>query len=177
MVERLPEFIDPLHLAEKRAELKGQLFLSGLDRLSDLLYDDSGVVAVDLSFSREGRLATMEGRIYAKLDLVCQNCAQRLGLTVHSHFKLGVVNTISQADRLPANYEPLLCEEGQKLPLKDIVEDELLLALPAFPKHEHPCFASEYMTDKAVLSEECSSDGSTENPFAILAKLKNTGDT
>jgi len=176
MVDRLPELIDPLHLAEKRAELKGQLFLSSLDRLSDLLYNDSGVVNVRLSFFREAKLATVEGKIHAKMDLICQNCAQSLGRMVHSSFKLGVVNTIAQADRLPADYEPLFCGEGQKLPLKDIVEDELLLALPPFPKHEHPCFASEYLTDKMPVEENGNTD-STENPFAILAKLKKTGDT
>ncbi len=176
MVDRLPEFIDPLHLAEKRAELKGKLFLSSLNRLSDILYSDSGVVNVSLSFSREERLATVAGQIYATLDLICQNCAQPLGWTVHSRFKLGLVNTIAQADRLPADCEPLLCEAGQKLPLKDIVEDELLLALPAFPKHEHPCFALEYLTDKTPADEIDKTD-STENPFALLAKLKKPGDS
>jgi len=176
MVDRLPELIDPLHLADKRAELKGQLLLSSLDRLSDILYNDSGVVAVSLSFFREKRCATVVGQVDAKLALICQNCAQSLDWTVHSRFKLGVANTMAQADRLPPDYEPLLCAEGQKLPLKDIVEDELLLALPAFPKHEHPCFAAEHLTDKAAVGEN-GKTGPTENPFALLAQLKKPGDT
>lgn len=50
MLDRLPEYIDPLHLADKRGELKGQLSLSILDRLAEKLHDDTGIVAVDLFF-------------------------------------------------------------------------------------------------------------------------------
>ncbi len=177
MVEQLPELIDPLHLAEKRAELEGRLFLSGLDRLSDSLYSDEGAVAVSLRFFREGRWAIVEGQIYATLNLICQNCTQPLEQAVHSRFRLGVVTSIAQADRLPADCEPLLCTEGQKMPLKDIVEEELILALPAFPKHDYPCFASEHLKDRAAPSKESRVADSTENPFALLAQLKKTGDT
>jgi DUF177 domain-containing protein len=48
MLDRLPEYIDPLQLADKRAELKGEIPLSSLDRLADTLLNDTGTVAVDL---------------------------------------------------------------------------------------------------------------------------------
>lgn len=48
MLARLPEYIDPLHLADKRGELKGQIPISSLDRLADVLFNETGAVAVDL---------------------------------------------------------------------------------------------------------------------------------
>ena len=77
-------------------------------------------------------------------------------------------------DRLPEDYEPLLVEEG-KIPLKNIIEDEILLILPAFPKHPHTCFVQKFDNNSVVplVSDEQSTP---ENPFSILAKLKNTGD-
>lgn len=174
MLARLPEYIDPLHLADKRGELKGQIPVSSLDRLADMLFSDTGVVTVELFFGREGRLAKIEGQIDAVLELECQNCLQAVSWTVKNSIKLGIVTSIDQADRLPEDYEPLLVDEG-KILLKDIVEDELLLILPTFPKHQHNCLAQKPDNNKVDhLSNEQQSP--TENPFSILAKLKNTGD-
>lgn len=174
MLARLPEYIDPLHLADKRGELKGQIPVSSLDRLADLLFNDEGAVAVNLFFGREGRLAKIEGRIEAVLELKCQNCLQAVQWPVKNSIKLGIVTSIDQADRLPENYEPLLVDEG-KILLKNIIEDELLLILPAFPKHQHECLAQKPGNKKVdfLLNEQQSPP---ENPFSILAKLKNTGD-
>ncbi len=174
MLARLPEYIDPLHLADKRGELKGQILVSSLDRLADILFSDTGAVTVELFFGREGRLAKIEGKIEAVLELECQNCLQAVQWPVESSIKLGIVTSIDQADRLPENYEPLLVDEG-KILLKNIIEDELLLILPTFPKHQHDCLAQKSDSHKVdFLSNEQQS--STENPFSILAKLKNTGD-
>ncbi|WP_036252415.1 DUF177 domain-containing protein [Methylobacter sp. BBA5.1] len=174
MLDRLPEYIDPLQLADKRAELKGEIPLSSLDRLADTLLNDTGTVAVDLFFGREGRLAKIEGHIEAILELECQSCLQAVKWPVSAEIKLGIVTSIDQADRLPEVYEPLLIDE-EKILLKDIVEDELLLALPTFPKHQHDCSVPDADFNKeASSSEEVQSP--PENPFSILAKLKKTGD-
>ncbi|MDO9424506.1 MAG: YceD family protein [Methylobacter sp.] len=174
MLARLPEYIDPLHLADKRGELKGQIPVSSLDRLADLLFDDTGAVTVDLFFGREGRLAKIEGHMEAVLELECQNCLQAVQWPVKHTVKLGIVTSIDQADRLPEDYEPLIVVEG-KMPLKNIVEDELLLILPAFPKHSHNCLADKSGNKEAdfALNEQQSP---TKNPFSILVKFKNTGD-
>ena len=56
-----------------------------------------------------------------------------------------------------------------------IIEDEILLILPAFPKHPHACFVQKIDNNSVdpLVNDEKSS---AENPFSILAKLKNTGD-
>lgn len=174
MLARLPEFIDPLHLADKRGELKGQIPVSKLDRLADMLFSDAGAVTVELFFGREGRLAKVEGQIEAVLELECQNCLQAVQWSVKNAVKLGIVTSLDQADRLPEDYEPLLVDEG-KILLKNIIEDELLLILPTFPKHQHDCLVQKSDGKKVdFLQDEQQSP--TENPFSILAKLKNTGD-
>ena len=174
MLARLPEYIDPLHLADKRGELKGQIPVSSLDRLADILFNDTGVVTVELFFGREGRLAKIEGQIEAVLELKCQNCLQAVQWTVKNDIKLGIVSSIDQADILPEDYEPLLVDE-EKILLKDMIEDELLLVLPTFPKHQHNCLAQKTGNDKVDHSFN-EQQSPTENPFSILAKLKNTGD-
>jgi uncharacterized protein len=174
MSDRLPEYIDPLHLADKRGTLKGQIPIKSLDRLSEILANDTGTVTLELFFGREGRLAKVEGHIEADLELVCQNCLEAVKWPIDCLVKLGVVASIDQANRLPEDYEPLLVEEG-KIPLKNIIEDEILLILPAFPKHPYNCFVRKSDDNNLVPlanDEQLTSD----NPFSILAKLKNTGD-
>ena len=68
MLSRLPETIDPTHLADIRGELKGQVPISNLDRLTEMLVIDLGSVDVDLYFSREGSVPIVEGRIKATLQ-------------------------------------------------------------------------------------------------------------
>lgn len=175
MSARLPEFIDPLYLADKNAAIKGQMPLDALDRLAEKLFDGTGALSIELFFYRDGRIPVIEGRLQAKLNLKCQNCLASLAWSIDTEIKLGVVTTIEQADRLPEDYEPLMYE-GDNILLKDIVEDELLLALPIFPKHDHVCFDAGIQTDKIAIPEDDGQPSSRKNPFSILANLKNTGD-
>ncbi|MDD5579710.1 MAG: YceD family protein [Methylobacter sp.] len=175
MLNRLPEYIDPFHLADKRGILKGQIALNSLDRLRGALSNDEGFVAIDLFFAREGRLAKIDGRITANLSLECQNCLQALEWPIDNVVKLGIVSSIDQANRLPDDYEPLLVGEENIL-LKTIIEDELLLILPEFPKHQHNCFipnSGNNQLDPLFVDKP----SSIENPFSILTKLKNPGDS
>mgnify|MGYP003392586720 CR=1 FL=1 len=173
MSDRLPEYIDPLHLADKRGALKGQIPLKSLDRLAEMLINDTGLVAVDLFFGREGRLAKIEGRIQAVLALKCQNCLEAVEWPIDCTIKLGIVTSMDQANRLPEEYEPLLVED-EKILLKNIIEDEILLVLPAFPKHQHRCFVPK--PDNNNTNSVANDKPSSPNPFSILAKFKNTGD-
>jgi uncharacterized protein len=84
------------------------------------------------------------------------------------------VSSIDQANRLPEDFEPLLVE-GDTIPLTDLIEDELLLSLPTYPKHQHSCFAANSDKIKTTTSVPDSSS-LPENPFSILATLKKSGD-
>jgi len=174
MLDRLPEYIDPLQLADKRGALKGQLPLKSLDRLAEMLVNDTGTINVELFFGREGRLVKVDGHIKTVLELECQNCLKAVNWPIDCTIKLGVVTSIDQANRLPEDYEPLLVEEG-KIPLKNIIEDEILLILPAFPRHQHTCSVPKADNNGIDLLVS-GGQSSSETPFSILAKLKITGD-
>lgn len=174
MLDRLPEYIDPLQLADKHGALKGQMPLNRLDRLAEMLIDNTGYISVELFFSREGRRAIIEGKLEAVLQLTCQNCLQALEWPVNASVKLGIVTSMDQANRLPEEYEPLLVDE-EKILVKDILEDELLLILPTFPKHPHHCLIQNGNNDRNDSATKIN-ESTPEHPFSILANLKNTGD-
>ncbi|MGR8979918.1 MAG: YceD family protein [Gammaproteobacteria bacterium] len=173
MLDRLPNYIDPLYLAEKRSVLKGDIPLNSFDRLADMLLDDSGGVSIFLSFGKVGKQALIEGKIESVLTLVCQNCLQALAWPIDHTLKLGLVNSIDEADRLPENYDPLLLKED-KILLKDIIEEELLLILPQYPKHQHDCLNRDKGAGKTDKASKHKQTTTKENPFSILSNLKSS---
>jgi len=51
LFETLPKEIDPIKLADQRVHLKGQINLSELPRLSEIILDEKpGEIVIDLSF-------------------------------------------------------------------------------------------------------------------------------
>jgi uncharacterized protein len=137
MLNRLPDFVDPIAFAEKNARLDGRVGLAQLGRIQNELMDVSGDVQVQLDFRREGRLVIVDGVIGASLKLQCQRCLEPLDWPVRSVVSLGVVRSLDEAERLSERYEPLLVDESEQISPKAIAEDELLLALPLFPHHDH----------------------------------------
>lgn len=176
MSDRLPEIIDPIVFAERRIELTGKISVKALPRLDDLLLETTGEVAVYLSFDKQGRHAFIDGTADAKLIMQCQVCLEAVEVPVHTTIKLGIITALEQADRLPTGYDPLFIET-EKMLLKEIIEDELLLNLPSFPKHDVDCIKFEHRSTEALkVVIEPITPPTSKNPFAILAKLKTTGE-
>jgi len=164
MSERLPLFVDVVRYAETGRRLTGELPLSGMTRLLPLLHDASGSVWLDLQFGKdEMKVAVVRGEIRAQVRLQCQRCLQPFDYPMQVKCALGAVTSEAEAEKLPADYEPLLVT-SQNIPLAAIVEDELLLALPAAPLHkEGEC---------PVPVRSADTQAPKTSPFAVLSQLK-----
>ncbi len=168
MQNRLPEIIDPLNLADKRGELHGQIPLKQLSRLTENLVNDEGVVAVDLYFGREGRMPKIDGNLKTTLNLQCQNCLESVEFDINHSVNLGIATKFEHVERLPNDVEPLLLEEETML-LATLIEDELLLNLPYYPRHSQDCMANEIVKKYTVAFDEAATK--KPNPFSVLANL------
>ncbi|WP_428356606.1 YceD family protein [Methyloprofundus sp.] len=172
MSDQLPELIDPVVFAERQSHIQGRLNLRRLDRLADILFDGKGELKVDLQFYKEGKVPIIEGSIVGQVTLVCQSCLQALDWSVDKPVKIGMVQTIEQADRLTGEFEPMMVSD-EKMSLPGLIEDEVLISLPDFPRHEQKCLQYQ---PAVKLAEPKITKQESENPFAVLAKLKITGD-
>lgn len=168
MSEHLPEFVDPRVMAEKRRRFSGAFPFARMARLMDQILCAEGAAQGELEFGKDGRYATVTGKVEADISVQCQCCLAPIRLAVRSMVSLAVVSSLDEVDRLPEHYEPLLLE-GDRVALSDIVEDELLLAIPAVPQHEK----CETPVVKAPKAESADFPAGPVNPFAILAELKN----
>ncbi len=172
MLDRLPISIRPVSFSERGKTLSGVFEISVLNRLSDMLQDTSGIVEIDVSFEKEGRVPTIQGNIKTNLKLECQVCLSQLELSIDRDFKLGFVTSLEQADRLTKDCEPFIMEDDN-ISLVELIEDEVLLALPDIPKHDYECVKR---NDEDITIVDDEQQLRSDNPFSILVKLKNTGD-
>ncbi|MCB1622394.1 MAG: DUF177 domain-containing protein [Thiothrix sp.] len=177
MSDRLPIEINPWRLIEQRRQLHGVLPLAQLPRVQEVtVADTAGEFEVSLDFlTSESGLPMIEGWVRGRLELVCQRCLEPMSQAVDAVVR--VVLTASQTDRQPeeAGYE-LCIVDDERLHLPDFVEDEILLALPASPRHESCEPARPLQEVSAVELAEIEGQGRA-NPFAALKNLKDWNKT
>jgi uncharacterized protein len=169
----LPERIDPLRLAESGRELRGSLPLAALQRLVPSLHATEGVVDVELSGTKEGRIRRLDGHLVTTLKMVCQRCLEPVTLPVEVRFRLGMVTSEEQAERLPEELEPLLITEPTLL-LAELIEDELILALPIVALHPADSACAARVPAAVQAEPEEPDEKPRKNPFAVLSQLKNS---
>ena len=128
------------------AEITGQWPISKLDRLADQLAGDDGELSALLTLGKQGPVFFMRGSVSVTFQVICQRCMQVMDLPLSVEINLALITDQSQEDKLPEDFESLLVEEG-KVSLPDILQDELLLAMPLVPMHDTDC--SEYLQQQA----------------------------
>ena len=172
MSDHLPSYIDPIALADKRARLQGILPIISMARIQEeLLACDEGT-KIDLSFHKDGRIAIISGSINADITLQCQCCLKPMMINIEHVVSLAVASSVDEAQRLSERYEPLVMS-SETIALSELVEDELLLALPMIAQHDH----CELTGLKPVADLGPGDKTETkENPFAILKQLRKTGE-
>lgn len=135
----------------------------------------SGQAEVAFRFRRDdAHKRVLEGRVRALLQLRCQRCLGAVEWPVDASVRLVLVEGLGEAAALPDAYDPLVIEDGA-VRLRDVAEDELILALPVVPRHEASrCRAS--ASEVSARTVVTAGEPIREKPFAVLAEWKRRGD-
>lgn len=157
--------IDSLEFARRHGTLSGRLQLNTLPRLAEALFDASGSLDFEVSGETAGGEAFLAVKLEGALPLICQRClgALAFALSVRSRMMLVEPGAAWPDDGQVGGLEDEACdaiEASRELDLAPLLEEEILLALPIAPRHEHcePPVAT-------TVSKEAS-------PFAQLARIK-----
>lgn len=152
-------------MVEARRQFRGVLPVASLSRLREALADVRGLVEYELEFGRDALgVPFVAVRARAGLNLQCQRTLDVFEHPLDVDVRLGVIGHEREEAALPPGYEPLLVEDGVLEPAK-VIEDELLLALPAFPVKPGSEPPEEGQEVQQVSRRE-------DNPFAVLRELK-----
>jgi uncharacterized protein len=154
-----------------RRSFEGTLPIAALTRLRGMLAGDLGVVEYELDFGRDSLgISYVDVRVRASLIVTCQRSLEPFALPVTVDTRLGLIKLERDEAALPPEYEPLLVAEDGRLSPADVIEDELLLALPLVPVNPESSLPDEVTSHE--LEEGISDQGCSENPFAVLRELK-----
>ena len=164
MSATLPAVVDVWRMVSARRQFEGSLPLSAFARLRDSLLDAEGEVRYALEFGRDaGNQAFVEVRADAELPLLCQRTLERYLHRIRLVQQLGLVTSEAQESALPEHMEPLLVPESGELQPADLVEDELILALPVVPMNPDSTLPDAYRHEE---------EEDKQNPFGVLSALK-----
>ena len=178
-----PRDFDPFRLdvaafAKAAGQLDGRWPLAQFDRLTESAVGgprapEAG--AVDWSARGESRpMRGGESQVWLHLTaatsvpLECQRCLKPVDTALRIERSFLFVHGEDAAAQLDADSDDDVLALTRALDLRELIEDELLLAMPIVPRHDRCPEPLQAPTDDAPLEEK-------PNPFAALAALKRTG--
>ena len=130
--------IDGLEFARTGSKLHGAWPVAGFSRLRDALRSDEGTLHYDLrGVPQERGYPALRLKVVGALQLVCQRCLGALEFPLHIDVSLGLAATQAEIDAETLEAEgPERIVASPEMPVRDLVEDEVLLAMPLAPRHE-----------------------------------------
>jgi|APFre7841882724_1041349.scaffolds.fasta_scaffold10859_4 uncharacterized protein len=170
MSAALPDVVDAWRMVSSQRRFQGSLPLRDMRRLRDSLASDAGEAHYDLEFGRDAvGVAYLAVRVEARLPLTCQRSLETFALPVSVSTQLGLIAHERDEAALPPGFEALLVQDNE-LHLREVVEDELILALPVVPVKPGLDPDSKFVYETAPEGED--EEPAAPNPFDALAKFR-----
>lgn len=166
-----PPWFQPLEvdrLARGEAEIDFDVPLAELPRLKARIPGIGGSVHGAARFGRQSDFAVAELSLTGKATLQCQRCMQAMELPIESTTHVALILAEADAAEVPEELEPVLARSGS-ISAGELVEEELLLALPIVPLHEELRECA--VPPTAPLVSAAAAEHVTQRPFAGLAEL------
>lgn len=167
---KLPVTIDPYKSAQRRLECNGYFVSTGLERLLAESGKASEQVNVIVKFDvDEQGLVLITGEASTSVSLTCQRCGENFEQDLMvNNFSFSPVKKEGDEDRLPSSYDAVELDENGEVNLRDLVEDELLLAIPLIPKHDLKDCSGKTESSWGTLPDTLEKP----NPFDVLKQFK-----
>ena len=169
---KMPVTIDPVKAAQKRSDYEGFVPLVNLTRLTESLLNPQGEVAVRVECGTDQQgLTVIQGSASCEVSVTCERCSESMTVSLDCNFAYTSVKPGDDAalELIPERYDVIEKNEHGEINLRQLVEDELILALPLFPMHDEAVCA----VSAALMSfGDIGPEPEKPNPFAVLAELK-----
>jgi uncharacterized protein len=154
-------YIDNVKFAKSGQKLSGTLDLAVIQRVQEI-GEYSGIVEYTLAGSMDNlNRSILKLSIYGKITALCQNCLERMELTLDNQSQITIFYTEDQLDAaLFADGESEV-DDGiiaeTEFDVMQLLEDEIIILLPYASKHES-CIGLSYHDDE-------------ESPFSVLKHI------
>ena len=168
----LPKLVEPRRLAEQRVTLQGQLAIADMPRVAEVAQSSETRAQVEFCFFRdEDQRIRVTGHVKGCIDLICQRCLEPVNTEFDQSVELVAVWGDDQSKAVPREFDPW--EVGEQANLYELIEDEILLALPVVVMHPPgACQAPFFSQAEEILEQK---EG-RQRPFDILRDLTKSSD-
>ena len=159
--------INPLEFARRGEQLAGETPLEALPRVQSAVLGAEQPLVWRLAGNLDAwQRPVLSLRITGEVRVVCQRCLEAMPWPLALATDVVLFRNeeqLADAEALDPEIEALLLDEAQDV--RQLLEDEILLAIPFAPLHDS-------CSPKGVKAEP---EASAPNPFAVLAALKKRG--
>ncbi len=179
----LPDKLDVVAFARDGGQLSGELPAVSLVRFSDAAAPEAPASTwPPVKWSAKGERREPRGapaqtwlhlEAVAESHLTCQRCLRPVQEPVEFARWFRFVHDEAAAANIDAESEEDLLVISRNFDLFELIEDELLLALPLVPRHEECPEPLKAAVDPSLADAELTTD--RPHPFAALAALKKQG--
>ena len=155
-------------------EWAGEVIPNSFERLATILATEHAQsnILLKANLYRRNDVLHLAFTLTGEVWLTCQRCLQPIVIDLTDDYDIALLDNESQIRLVNEEQDYLLLDEiiteqspERLLPLKKVVEDEILLKTPMAPKHDD-CEMTVEQFGEIPEEEE------SENPFAALASLK-----
>jgi uncharacterized protein len=165
------DLVDCARLAEEAAALRRVYEMGELPRLRDLLAEPRGTLSATFAFTKlaSGRPGARVS-IEASPQLVCQRCMQGFGLRATGASEIEFATSEDPAESESESEREFFRMENGRVSLRELAEEELLLALPISPACNSPQSCGK-APSYAAGDETAGATGDMRRPFSALQDL------
>ncbi|HJV87023.1 MAG TPA: YceD family protein [Noviherbaspirillum sp.] len=159
--------IDAFEFCRLKERREGEIAIADLPRLADESADRAGSVSWELQGGVDERgHAQLILSVKGAINLMCQRCLTPFSFEIASESILVLASDEASADEIDAQLADEAVEVivgSRNFNITQLVEDDVLLAIPSSPKHE---VCPDHVMPTAEKAVE------KESPFAVLKNLK-----
>lgn len=169
MTGRLAEQFYPRRLARAGAHLDGTIASESMTRLTEICGTTVADPLIQLVFGiSEFDFPCITGKVAASADIECQRCLESIRVQLAVDIRVAVLWPSDDQNRARAEVAgwSVLELKDEAVLLAKFVEDEVLLELPDYPKHEDLTGSSCQIGDEFMPTRQ-----DVETPFGKLAGL------
>ncbi len=112
------------------------------------------------------------GTVRARMTATCQRCLGDTPIDIDRGVELILVRSDAEAARVWEDYEAYEVGEDERIYTRDLIEEELLLALPLILTHADPAHCNVPTPGEEDVADKKQGSETRENPFDALKGLR-----
>jgi uncharacterized protein len=170
MSEPWSQLSDVDRLADRHAEVAFEIPLDQMPKVREQFASAGGRVRGVARFRREAGFRVAVLTLSGSAGLVCQRCLEPMQVPIEGSAHVALIVSEDEADRVPPEFETVHVPEN-RIRVRDLVEEELLLTLPISPLHEATEECGAASGHEAPAAQDEGPVHETQKPFERLGEL------